>query len=146
MHCVALAQVVARGLPPKRITEAAPPLPAAKPSPWAASVKLFAAPPITLEGSNRSIVGPLVTATVAVADFVGSAWLVAVAAMALGEGALAGAVYRPLLSIVPQALPLQPCPGTAPATLQVTAVFEIPLTAAVNCCVLPGWPSGATKA
>jgi hypothetical protein len=109
-------------------------------------VKLFAAPAITLEGNNCSIVGPLVTATAALADFVESAWLVAVTAMALGDGAFAGAMYRPLLSIVPQTLPLQPCPGTALPTLQVTAVFEIPLTTAVNCCVLPGWPAGATKA
>lgn len=146
MHCVGLAQVVARGLPPNRITEAPAPPPAAKPCPWTARVKLFAAPAIKLEGKSRSIVGPFVTATVAVADFVASAWLVAVTATALGEGALAGAVYRPLLSIVPQAVPLQPCPGTALATLQVTAVFEIPLTAARNCCVFPVWPAGATKA
>lgn len=39
---------------------------------------------------------------------------------------MAGAEYRPLLSIVP-----------GPAVLQVTAVFVVPLTVALNCCVAP---------
>lgn len=42
-----------------------------------------------------------------------------------------GAVYRPLLSIVPQPVPVHP------ETLQVTAVEEVPVTLAVNCCVAP---------
>jgi hypothetical protein len=35
--------------------------------------------------------------------------------------------------IVPQAAPLHP----VPATLHVTAVFEVPVTDALNCCVVP---------
>jgi hypothetical protein len=35
--------------------------------------------------------------------------------------------------MVPHALPLQP----APVRFQVTAVFEVPVTVAANCCVLP---------
>jgi len=35
--------------------------------------------------------------------------------------------------MVPHAAPLQP----VPLTLQVTAVFELPVTGAENCCVLP---------
>ena len=35
--------------------------------------------------------------------------------------------------MVPHAPPLQP----APLTVQVTAVFEVPVTVAANCCVLP---------
>ena len=50
-----------------------------------------------------------------------------------GDGIAAGAVYRPPLLIVPQATPLHP----APLTLQVTAIFELPVTLALNCCVVP---------
>lgn len=39
-----------------------------------------------------------------------------------------------MLSTVPQAAPLQP----APETIQATAVFDVPVTAALNCCVVPG--------
>ena len=42
-----------------------------------------------------------------------------------------GAVYRPLVSIVPHAVPVHP------ETLQVTAVEEVPVTLAVNCWVAP---------
>ncbi len=35
--------------------------------------------------------------------------------------------------MVPHAAPLQP----APFAVQVTAVFDVPVTAAENCCVLP---------
>ena len=35
--------------------------------------------------------------------------------------------------MVPHAAPLQP----APLTLQVTAKFEVPVTVAANCCVIP---------
>jgi hypothetical protein len=48
-------------------------------------------PAITLEGRILSITGPFVIATVAEADFVGSATLVAVTEIALGEGAAVGA-------------------------------------------------------
>lgn len=47
---------------------------------------------MTLEGRIVSITGPLVRATVAAADFVGSAWLVAITEIAFGEGAAPGAV------------------------------------------------------
>jgi hypothetical protein len=46
---------------------------------------------------------------------------------------MAGAVYSPLVDIVPQAAPLQPLP----ATLHDTVVFDVPVTFAVNCCLLP---------
>src|SRR5712692_6576914 len=62
-----------------------------------------------------------------------SAWLVAVMLAVAGLGSFAGAVYRPALEIVPKVeLP----PGT-PLTFHVAAVFEVPVTVAVNCCVLP---------
>jgi hypothetical protein len=44
-------------------------------------------------------------------------------------GTAAGAVYCPALEMVPFEAP--------PATFQVTAVFDVPLTVAVNGCVLP---------
>jgi hypothetical protein len=63
-----------------------------------------------------------VTVTVAEADWVGSATLVAVT---LNVPALLGAVYRPEDEIWP------------PDADQVTPVVELPLTLAVNCCVPP---------
>jgi hypothetical protein len=66
--------------------------------------------------------GAVVTVTVADADFVVSAILVA---FTVYVPALLGAVYNPELVTVP------------PVALQVTAVFVLPVTAAVNCWVLP---------
>ena len=71
--------------------------------------------------------------TAAVANFVLSATLVARTETVLGEGATVGAVYKPVAETVPQAAPAQP----VPVTLQVTAVFVVPVTVSVNCCVPP---------
>ena len=62
------------------------------------------------------------TLTLTEADLVGSAALVAVT---VNEPALLGAVYRPPAEIVP------------PVADQLTAVLELPLTVAVNCCDPP---------
>jgi len=70
-----------------------------------------------------------VTVTVADADFVLSACDVAVTATCAGFGTAVGAMYRPVLVIVPLEAP--------PATLHVAAVFELPVMDAVNGCVLP---------
>ena len=48
----------------------------------------------------------------------------------LGIGNEVGAVYSPAAVISPHVTPAQP----APETLQLTAVFELPETWAVNCC------------
>ena len=48
---------------------------------------------------------------------------------------LDGAVYRPEVEIVPSV----EFPPVMPFTDQVTAVLEVPLTVAVNCCVCPTW-------
>src|ERR1039458_9453269 len=80
----------------------------------------------------RPPVGTL-TVTIADADLVESAVLVAVTATLLGLGTVAGAGYKPLAEIVPTG-------GLAPAmpfTLHVTAVFVVPVTVAVNCCAPP---------
>jgi len=72
---------------------------------------------------------PDVTVTVAGEDFVESACEVAVTITCAGFGTVAGAMYSPALEMVPLAAP--------PATLQVTPVFDVPATVALNCCVLP---------
>ena len=63
------------------------------------------------------------TVTLAVAVLLVSATLVAVTVTVCGLPSVAGAVYRPPLEIVP----------IAGLTDQVTAVFVVPVTAAVNC-------------
>jgi hypothetical protein len=68
-------------------------------------------------------------ATLAEADLVGSATLIAVTVTAAGEGTLDGGIYRPLLEIVPHAAPVQP----APFSVHATAVFEDPVTVPTNC-------------
>lgn len=67
--------------------------------------------------------------TVADADLLGSDTLVALMVTVAGDGAVAGAVYSPLEEIVPQEAPLQPVPDT----VQVTAVFDVPVTEVANC-------------
>src|SRR5580658_6099018 len=101
----AVPQVVARAAPFSKITEAELPLPATKFTPCTSNGKLSTAPAITLEGKITSITGPLVMATVALALFVESAALVATTEIALGEGAVAGAVYNPFASTDPHAAP-----------------------------------------
>ena len=61
--------------------------------------------------------------TLAVAFLLVSATLVAVTVTVCGLPSVAGAVYRPLLEIVP----------TAGLTDHVTAAFVAPATVAVNC-------------
>ena len=70
-----------------------------------------------------------VTVTAALADFVGSALLVVVTVC---KPAVAGAVYRPLVEIVPEV----ELPPTTPSTDQVTLVLVVPVTVAANCFVV----------
>ena len=67
------------------------------------------------------------------ADLLGSDTLAAVIVTVAGDGAVAGTVYSPVEEIVPQVAPLQPVPDS----VQVTAVFDVPVTEAANCCVVP---------
>jgi len=71
--------------------------------------------------------GVVVTVTVAAALFVLSAELVA---FTVYEPAVLGAVYRPDVEIVP------------PEADQLTAVLLVPVTVAVNCCVVPVCSAG----
>jgi hypothetical protein len=72
---------------------------------------------------------PEVMVTVADPDLVGSESKVAVTATIGGLGAFAGAVYSPLVLMLPQADPPHPLPDM----LQITRALELPLTVAVNC-------------
>lgn len=91
LHVVVLGHVLEREIPLMRMEEAALPDPGTKLFPAIENGKLSTAPAITLDGRITSITGPLVMATVAVADFVPSARLVAITEMAFGEGATVGA-------------------------------------------------------
>jgi hypothetical protein len=70
-----------------------------------------------------------VSVTVAEALFAGSAWLVAVTVTVCCVVMLEGAVYSPVV------VPIEPTSGLID---HVTAVFVVPETAAVNCCVCDG--------
>jgi hypothetical protein len=68
-----------------------------------------------------------------------SAALVALTDTVAGWGRIAGAVKTPLASIVPASA----FPPGMPSTLQFTAVFCVPLTAAENVCVSPSTTDAA---
>jgi hypothetical protein len=53
----------------------------------------------------------------------------------LGVGTTAGAVYKPLVSMVPNVA----LPPLTPLTCHVTAVLLVPVTVEVNCCVCLVW-------
>jgi hypothetical protein len=66
----------------------------------------------------------LVIVSCAVADFVESAWLVAVTFTVVEEGRSAGAVYTPFVAIVP----VDGFPAGMPFTLQLTFVLGVFVT------------------
>jgi len=86
-----VAHVVPRAAPLTKIVDAALPLPATKWVPCTESGKPSIARAIALDGRITSIVGPLLMATLAEPDFVGSAALVATTEIAFGDGATLGA-------------------------------------------------------
>src|SRR5271157_4538713 len=69
--------------------------------------------------------GPDTTVTIAVANLLGSATEVAVTETVCTTE---GAVYSPMLLIMPQLAPLQPVKP------HMTPLFPVPVTVAVNCC------------
>jgi hypothetical protein len=71
--------------------------------------------------------------TTADADFAGDATEVAFTVTSGVLGMTAGAAYRPVEEIVPHAAATQP----APETVHVTAVLDVPVTLAENCCCPP---------
>jgi hypothetical protein len=82
----------------------------------------------TETGDILTETGPAIV-TIALPDLALSATDVAVIFTRFGAGTLAGAVYRPVVEIVPHDAPLHPLP----LTLHCTAVFEAPVTVAANC-------------
>ena len=74
-----------------------------------------------------------VTVSVAEADLVVSATLVAAIVTLLGLGTTAGAVYNPLFEIVA----VRRVSPATPSTVHLTAVFDEPVIVALNCCVFP---------
>jgi len=130
---VLLTNSVGRSLPFQRTTD-----PDTKFEPPTAKVK--AAPPSAAAwGDREPTVGMglfvvLMIPTSAIAVLVESATEVAKALTVDGLGTLAGALYFPVSSIIPQLAPEQP----VPERLQVTAWFALwGLTLAVNCCTPP---------
>lgn len=96
--------------------------------------KACVAPSSTLAlGGARVMATSLATVICAAADFVASAWLVAVTLTVAGEGKSAGAVNTPLALIVPVVAE----PPATPFTFHVTLVLVVLLTVAVNVCELP---------
>jgi hypothetical protein len=92
-------------------------------------------PACTLEDVGESVIeiaGAVVTVTVAESVFVVSTCEIAVTVTA-PLGTVAGAMYKPAALIVPTVL----FPPVVPFTCQVTAVFDVFVTAAVKCCVRP---------
>lgn len=85
---------------------------------------------MTTCGDKRMLIG-LTIRTCASADSAGFATEVAAIMKMAGVGTRAGAVYKPEAVIVPKAW----FPPATPFTLHVTAVFDPPVTVAVNCAV-----------
>jgi hypothetical protein len=88
------------------------------------------------KGETETAIGST-TVTVAKADLLASACEVAVTLTVAGVGTEPGAVYKPAALMVPHPAPLQP------DRLQVTAVFVVPVTVALNCCLAPVTTFGA---
>lgn len=88
------------------------------------------------DGGESAVDAAQVIVTVALADFVVSATLVAVTVTLAGEGTLAGAVYVALAAPFATIVPTIEFPPAPPFTLHVTAVDGAPgpVTVAVNPC------------
>ncbi len=70
-----------------------------------------------------------ITVTLALADWFGSATLLAVTVTLRFDVTFVGAVYKP----VELTTPVVELPPIIPSTNQFTAVFVVPVTVAVNC-------------
>ncbi|MFQ5329106.1 MAG: hypothetical protein ACE5D4_03850, partial [Thermodesulfobacteriota bacterium] len=113
--------IAARRVQPKAPAQILSPIFRSTPSAVVLTVMI---PPVQVAGT---------TVTDAVPAVVPSASLTALIVTVAGEGALAGAVYRPVASIVPTVA----LPPATPLTCQVTVVVAEPVTVSENCFVLP---------
>jgi hypothetical protein len=126
INCIALPKVVARGVPASCTTDCG-----VKLAPVTVRV-VSGLPASSAVGEIALRVGAgLTTVTAAVPTRVGSTTLAAFTVTTFGEGGTAGAVYRPLASIVPTVA----FPPTTSFTDQVTPWFALPVTVAVNGCL-----------
>lgn len=75
--------------------------------------------------------------TLALADLEASSALVAATVTVAGEGGADGDVYVAVAAPVPAIVPIVELPPAIPFTLQVTLVFDVPETLAVNTCAPP---------
>jgi hypothetical protein len=101
-----------------------------KPVPVTVSV-VFPLPALRVAGEMVLTTGAGFTMVAdAVADRVGSVTLVACIVTTFGTGGTAGAVYNPVLSIVPTVT----YPPATPFTDHVAPSFVLPVTVAANCC------------
>ena len=90
---------------------------------------------VNVEGETVTVISELAPRmAAALADAERSARDVAVTVITFDCGAVAGAVYNPVLVICPQPLPVQ----VVPVRLQITTLFDVPLTVALNCACPPG--------
>ena len=121
-NCVAETNVVLRAVPPN-ITCA----PFMKPVPFTWIVK--APKPIVCGLTDETVGIGLSRVTALVPCTVGVLTREACTVTTLLEGTLAGAVYWPVELIIPNEV----LPPAVPFTDQVTAVFDVPETVAVNC-------------
>ncbi|HEY3989174.1 MAG TPA: hypothetical protein VGM02_07740 [Acidobacteriaceae bacterium] len=88
---------------------------------------------VTVAAGGVGVLGAAIKVTVMLCEVEALATLVAVMVTVAGCGIVAGAVYSPVDEINPAAA----LPPATPSTLQVTAWFVVPLTAAVYCVCVP---------
>jgi hypothetical protein len=78
-----------------------------------------------------------VIVTLALPDLEVSSALVAATVTVAGEGGADGAIYVAVSAPAPAIVPIVELPPAIPFTLQVTPVFVVPETLAVNTCAPP---------
>ena len=85
-------------------------------------------------GGEIALEAPQVIVTLALPDLEVSSALVAATVTVAGEGGADGAVYATVAAPVAAIVPIVELPPAIPFTLQVTLLFVVPETLAVNTC------------
>ncbi|HVB88210.1 MAG TPA: hypothetical protein VNK23_16230 [Candidatus Dormibacteraeota bacterium] len=102
------------------------------------AVNVCAWPGTTVVAAGETeLLAPHVIVTLALADFVLSATLVAVTVTAEGVGTVAGAVYSAVEELVDAIVPTVAFPSAMPFTRQVTSALSLPVTVTENSCAPP---------
>ena len=89
------------------------------------------------EEGEIALEAPHVIVTLALPDLEVSSALVAATVTVAGEGGADGAVYVAVAAPVPAIVPIVELPPAIPFTLQLTPLFVVPETLAVNTCAPP---------